>query len=151
MTLRIRDADVNAHVSAVAALPEVRRVLVEAQRRVGEAHPALVSEGRDQGSVVFHDAQVKFYLDADVSVRAQRRADQLRRMGREDEADAERIAVQIGERDRIDSTRSVGPLRCPSDAQRIDTSSLSRDEVVSTLAARVREAIPERFLDHARA
>lgn len=151
MTERVREADVNANVSIVAALPAVRTVLVEAQRRIGEAHPALVSEGRDQGTVVFHDAQVKFYLDADVTVRAERRCRQLRDMGREHEADLALISTQIAERDRLDSTRSVGPLRCPSDAQRVDTSTLDQDQVVGTLAQRVRAAIPARFMEHASA
>ncbi|GAB4543963.1 MAG: (d)CMP kinase [Phycisphaerales bacterium] len=144
MTERIRDADVNAHVSIVASLPEVRTVLVEAQRRIGEAHPFLVSEGRDQGSVVFHDARVKFFLDASVEVRARRRAAQLREMGRHDEADEAKIAAQIAGRDRIDSTRAVGPLCCPSDAQRLDTSDLSQRQVVEALLERVRAAVPER-------
>lgn len=149
MTERVRDADVNGHVSIVAAMPGVRAVLVEAQRRIGEAHPALVTEGRDQGSVVFHDAQVKFYLDADVRVRAERRAKQLRDMGREREADAIRIAEQLRERDRIDTSRDVGPLCCPQDAQRLDTTALSREEVVRTLAKRVQDAVPSRILEQA--
>lgn len=149
MTTRIRDADVNDNVSRVAALPAVRSVLVEAQRRIGEAHPFLVSEGRDQGSVVFHDARVKFFLDADVVVRAQRRVQQLCAMGRDDEADMDRIRENIAERDLIDSTREVGPLRCPGDAQRIDTSRLTQGEVVSALFERVREAVPGRFLEQA--
>ena len=151
MTTRIRDADVNDYVSRVASLPAVRRVLVEAQRRIGEAHPFLVSEGRDQGSVVFHDARVKFFLDADVEVRATRRVEQLRKMGREDEADYEKIRANIAERDLIDSTREVGPLRCPADAQRVDTSPLTQGEVVRRLFERVREAVPERFLEDAKA
>ncbi|MEM1423071.1 MAG: (d)CMP kinase [Planctomycetota bacterium] len=144
MTERVRDADVNANVSIVASLPEVRTVLVEAQRRIGEAHPFLVSEGRDQGSVVFHDAKIKFFLDATVEVRAKRRAAQLREMGRESEADESLIAHQIAERDRIDSTRAVGPLCCPSDAQVVDTSTLSQGEVVGRLLELVRAGVPER-------
>ena len=140
----MRDADVNANVSIVASLPEVRTVLVEAQRRIGEAHPFLVSEGRDQGSVVFHDARVKFFLDATVEVRAKRRAAQLRDMGRESEADESAIAEQIAERDRIDSTRAIGPLCCPSDAQVVDTSALTQDQVVGALIDHVRARVPER-------
>ncbi len=136
---RIRDADVGAHVSTVAALPAVRRVLVTTQRRIGEAHPRLVSEGRDQGTVVFNDASIKFFLDASPRVRAQRRADQLVAMGRPEEADVDAIEQHLTHRDRLDSTRVVGPLRCPPDAIRVDTSPLSQQEVVDTLERSVRQ------------
>jgi len=78
---RLRDADVTGSVSPVSQLRSVREVLVENQRRIGRRHPRLVSEGRDQGSVVFVDAEVKIYLDASPRVRAQRRADELRSKG----------------------------------------------------------------------
>lgn len=139
---RLRDADVTAHVSPVSGLAAVRRVLVERQRRIGEVHRRLVSEGRDQGSVVFYDAEVKFYLDASARVRAQRRADQLGRAGRP--ADVNAIERELADRDRRDSTRPVGPLVKPDDAILIDTSSLSQPEVVSTLAQHVRARVGAR-------
>ena len=129
---RLRDEDVTRNVSTVSAIPEVRRELVERQRRIGEIHPRLVSEGRDQGSVVFFDAELKIYLDADASVRAKRRADQLAQHGRN--ADVESLAREIIERDRRDATRDVGPLICPDDAVRVDTSDLTREHVVERLA-----------------
>ncbi len=136
---RLRDRDVNGSVSPVSLLPTVRRVLVENQRRIGEAHPRLVSEGRDQGSVVFFDAEVKFYLDAGQRVRAERRAEQLRSMGRD--ADIDQIEREIAERDHRDSTRDIAPLICPDDAFVIDTSTMSRDQVVHLLINIIREKV----------
>ena len=108
---RIRDADVNAIVSAVAAQPDVRAVLVARQRAVAADHPRLVTEGRDQGSVVFPEAGLKLYLNAEMRVRAQRRADQLRASGRD--ADDERVASEIDARDRHDASRENSPLITP--------------------------------------
>ncbi|MBL8747031.1 MAG: (d)CMP kinase [Phycisphaerae bacterium] len=128
---RLRQPDVSARVSPVSSLAAVRKVLVERQRRIGEVHQRLVSEGRDQGSVVFYDADVKFYLDASPRVRAARRAEQLRRMGQP--ADLDAIEREITDRDRRDSTRAVGPLTCPDDAVRVDTSDLDQAGVVESL------------------
>lgn len=132
ITTRLRDDDVTRNVSTISAIPQVRRELVERQRRIGEVHPRLVSEGRDQGSVVFFDAELKIYLDADASVRARRRADQLAQQGRE--TDVKALEREIIERDRSDATREVGPLLCPDDAVRVDTSHLTRPQVVERLA-----------------
>lgn len=128
---RIRDVDVTSVVSPVAGIPELRRLMVDRQRRIAAAHPRLVSEGRDQGSVVFPDADIKFYLDASPEIRAARRAAQLRRGGHP--ADEATLVRDIIERDRSDSSRADGPLVCPEGAERIDTSGLSFDEVVGTL------------------
>src|SRR5690606_18562679 len=117
------DADVTAIVSDLAAIGPVRQVLVEQQRRIGREHPRLVTEGRDQGSIVFPDAAAKFYLDANPQERARRRAEQLRQTGRE--ADEQQILAGILERDRKDSSRSDGPLICPDDAVRVDTSDMT--------------------------
>ncbi len=138
VTDRLRDRDVTDAVSDVAALPAVRQVLVDAQRRIGRDHPCLVTEGRDQGSVVFPDAEVKFYLDASPRVRAERRAEQLRELGKAVDFDALHESIML--RDRKDSTRQTGPLICPDDAQRIDTSGMRLDEVVDLLEQRVRAA-----------
>ena len=84
---RIRDADVNALVSRIAAIGPLRAHMVAKQRVIARQHPRLVSEGRDQGSIVFPDADAKFYVDASPEVRARRRADQIRATGRQaDEA-----------------------------------------------------------------
>lgn len=139
MDHRIRQADVTAAVSMVSAIGELRQHMVRKQRIIAAQHPRLVTEGRDQGSVVFPDAEVKFYLDADPGVRARRRADQMRSGG--DSVDLGDLESQILERDRIDSTRSDGPLICPHDAIRIDTSDLDLDSVVILLERHVREKI----------
>lgn len=136
---RLRDADVTAIVSEIAGIPALRRLMVDMQRQIARAHPRLVTEGRDQGSVVFPDAPVKFYLDASPEVRAVRRAEQLRRAGLH--PDASEILEEIVHRDHSDSTRPDGPLVCPADAIRVDTSSLTLDEVVETLERLVNEKV----------
>lgn len=136
MTDRLRDADVTAGASAIAGISAVRHVLVENQRRIGREHPRLVTEGRDQGSIVFPRAEAKFYLDACASVRAKRRADQLRQLGKP--ASLEMIYQSIVERDHQDATRSDGPLICPEDAIRIDTSEMLLGEVLELLEQNVR-------------
>ena len=135
VTDRLRDQDVTRHVSEVAAIAGVRQVMVDAQRRIGREHPRLVTEGRDQGSVVFPQANVKFYLDASPSVRAHRRAEQLRQAGHH--VDLTELRESIIARDRRDSTRADGPLICPEDAIRIDTSDMTLDQVVALLEQHV--------------
>lgn len=143
ITNRLRDPDVTGAVSDVAAIGAVRNVLVDQQRLIGEEHPRLVTEGRDQGSIVFPKADMKFYLDASPAVRAQRRAEQLREMGKPVQLEA--IRKNIIERDRKDSTRSDGPLICPDDATRIDTSKMTLDEVLDLLEQNVRVRVGERI------
>lgn len=139
VTARLRDADVTRSVSDVAAMPAVRKVLVGEQRHIGREHPRLVTEGRDQGSVVFPDAHAKFYIDASPQVRARRRADQLRAEGRE--ADERIILQQIVARDHRDSHRADGPLIKPPDAEVIDTSAMSLDQVLDLLESKVRQRL----------
>ena len=109
--------------------------MVRKQRLIFQQHPRLVCEGRDQGSVVFPDATVKFYLDADPRVRARRRAEQLARRGFVVPVDE--MLRRILERDEQDSTRSDGPLVCPEDAIVVDTTDMTLDEVVDHLAGLV--------------
>ena len=80
---RLRESDVNDLVSRIASIGQVRDRMVDAQREIASRHPRIVTEGRDQGSVVFPDADVRFYLDAQASVRAHRRANELREAGRQ--------------------------------------------------------------------
>lgn len=128
---RIREAEVTAIVSQIASYPDLRRGMVRKQRLIGRQHPRLVTEGRDQGSVVFPDALCKFYLDADPRVRAQRRAEQFAEAGRR--VDEEELLRQIIERDRLDSSREEGPLIRPPDAELVDTSNMTREEVIDHL------------------
>ena len=141
VSARIREADVSALVSAVAASGELRAALVAQQRRIGADHPRLVTEGRDQGSVVFPEAPLKLYLSADVGVRARRRADQIRAAGRA--ADEEQVAREIHARDQRDASRDEGPLIRPADAVEIDTSDRAAEEIVDELEALSRRRFPE--------
>lgn len=137
---RIREQDVSDLVSVVATQPALREVLVRQQRSIAREHPRLVSEGRDQGSVVFPDAGLRVYLDAAVEVRAERRAGQLVEAGRH--ADLQRIAADIRERDRRDSSRRDGPLVRPRGAIVVDTSHMTREQVVDELERISREHFP---------
>ncbi len=137
---RIRDEDVTGVVSRVAGIGLLRRHMVAKQRIIARQHPRLVTEGRDQGSVVFPQADAKFYLDARPEVRAARRADQLREAGHE--VDEPALLREIIERDRSDASRSDGPLIRPDDAELVDTSDLSFDEVVDHLYQRVLAIVP---------
>jgi len=131
----IRTPEMSQGASKVSAHPPVRDALLGLQRQLG-ARGGVVLEGRDIGTVVFPDAAVKFYLDASPNVRAERRAEQLREAGKEvDEAD---VLEQIKARDRRDSTRPDAPLIKPDDAEAIDTSDMSLDEVITYLEERVR-------------
>jgi cytidylate kinase len=137
---RIRDLDVSEIVSIVAQQPELRRVLVEQQRRIAMRHPRLVTEGRDQGSVVFPDAAMRFYLHADVQVRADRRMAQLVASGKH--VDEDRVRRDIVERDRLDASRRDGPLMMPEGAIDIDTGRRTAAEVVDQMESLVRAALP---------
>jgi len=138
---RLRAEDVDAGVSPVASHAPVREVLVEVQRRIGLEHPRLVTEGRDQGSVVFPHAEVKIFLHASARVRAERRAAQLGLAS--DPNEIERIHTELLERDERDSTRSTAPLIKPEGAVELDTSQLDRDAVVGELVRIVRDRIPD--------
>ena len=129
----IRTSEVTAHVSAVSAVPQVRENLVRLQRRLASGGGTVVLEGRDIGTVVLPDAEVKVYLDASPEVRAQRRTDQDRAAGRV--ADYDDVLAAVIERDRKDSTRTTSPLRPADDAVVIDTSDLTLDEVLDRLVA----------------
>lgn len=137
---RIRDADVTAIVSPVASIAALRRHLAAKQQLIAGEHRRLVTEGRDQGSVVFPKAPIKFYLDADPLVRAKRRAEQLRAEGKPVPPIAE-LHAEIVRRDESDKSRQVGPLVCPADAEVVDTSVMTFDQVVDYLEAAVRTRV----------
>jgi cytidylate kinase len=143
MMKRIREPDVTRIVSPVASIPGLRRDLVRKQRAIARAHPRLVTEGRDQGSVVFPDADMKFYLDASAEVRARRRFEQLIAQGtiKGEAAELRSLLQEIVARDLSDSTRRDGPLICPEDAVRIDTSDMTLEQVVDELERRVRARV----------
>ncbi len=134
MNARIRDADVTAIVSPVAGIGALRQHMVAKQRLMARQHPRLVSEGRDQGSVVFPDAHVKFYLDACSGPRLGRAAHL--RLGHQ--ADESQLLKEIIERDQSDMSRTDGPLVRPPGGIILDTSHLVFGEVVEELEKIVR-------------
>ena len=122
--------------SIVAAIPEVRAVLLQKQKDF-QRKPGLVADGRDMGSVVFPDAQFKVYLTASAEERANRRYKQLIEKGID--ANLSQITREIEERDRRDSERATAPLTVPEGATYIDSSSLSIQQVISTVIDLVRK------------
>src|SRR5687767_10743082 len=132
----LRGGEATRAASYVAVVPEIRKLLVAQQQRIGSERENLVTEGRDQGTVVFPQAQFKFYLDASPQERARRRAAQLRARG--EIVDVNEILNQIVARDTRDASRSVGPLAIPPDAEVIDTTALSQQQVVDHMVSRVR-------------
>lgn len=134
----IRTDRVTDAVSAVSAVPAVRTKLVALQRMHAES-AFVVVEGRDIGTVVFPDADVKIFLTASPQARAQRRHQQNLGAGRD--SDFEAVLASVNRRDHLDSTRAVSPLRAAPDAVVVDTSDLSIDEVLSTLTALVNDRI----------
>jgi cytidylate kinase len=133
----LRAGDTTQAASFVAVVPAVREILVRQQQEIGVSRPNLVTEGRDQGTVVFPHAELKFYLDATPVERARRRANQLRSRG--EVVDIAHLQTQIMDRDTRDAKRAVGPLAIPKDSQVIDTSSLSLREVVDQIITRAQE------------
>jgi CMP/dCMP kinase len=136
VTAAIRTPEVSSAASKVAAIPQVRTELVRLQRQAAERRN-VVSEGRDQGTVVFPLAECKFYLTADPNERARRRRLELAEQG--ETIAVEDLLRQILERDNRDQTRDTAPLRPADDAIRIDTSHLSADEMVGRMETLVRE------------
>ena len=141
ISVRIRDLDVSAVVSVVAEQSEIRKVLVEQQRKISQDHPTLVTEGRDQGSVVFPDAMAQFYLEAAMPERTKRRLLQLQESGTK--TDAEAVELDITSRDKIDSSREDSPLTCPNGAVVIDTSDKTMLEVVDIMEQVVRQHLTQ--------
>lgn len=135
----IRTPAVTAGVSRVAAVPEVRSVMVAHQRRFAERNTGVVAEGRDMGTVVFPDADLKLFLDADPDERARRRLGQAGQV--EAGADAARVRAGLEARDAQDRARPVAPLAQAPDAERLDTSRMTLREVFDAVWIRVRSLI----------
>jgi cytidylate kinase len=133
VTSAIRTPEIDRAAAATARLPKVRAALVERQRKEGE-DGGIVMEGRDIGSVVFPNADVKIYLDAAPEERARRRAaDPSHGVSRA--AAAADVAIEMAARDRSDRTRATSPLTIPEDAIEIDTTALSIGETVDKVLA----------------
>lgn len=132
----IRSLEVSSHVSPVAALPFVRKALVAQQRRMGE-EKGIVMDGRDIGTDVFPDAELKVFVTASARVRAQRRFDELQAKGMP--ADFDDILKNVEQRDYIDSHREVSPLRKAEDAVELDNSNMTIAEQKAWLMDLFRE------------
>lgn len=129
----IRGPEVTQHVSAVSAIPQVRVNLVELQRKLAREAGRAIVEGRDIGTVVLPDAPAKVYMTASAEVRAKRRYDQDVAAGREVDFDA--VLADVKRRDDADSSRKTSPLRPADDAEIVDTSEMTPDEVLAALTA----------------
>ena len=136
VSLRIRERDVTDGASKVSLHPKVREWMVARQREMGIGG-GVVMEGRDIGTKVFPDADLKIFLDADPVTREQRRLDQQKVKG----APAESMAAELRERDRRDRTRAASPLVAATDAVLVDSTHLSEDEVVERIEALVNEKL----------
>lgn len=132
ITWEIRRPEVDANVSVVSAYPGVRRALSAQQRCIGQ-RGRVVMVGRDIGTVVLPDADLKIYLDATAEERAQRRYDEI--IARGESANYDEILAKVIERDRIDSTRDVAPLKAAKDAIVVDSDNLNADEVFQQIWA----------------
>jgi cytidylate kinase len=141
VTQRVRETDVSEAASRVSVHPKVRAWMVSRQRELG-VKGGVVMEGRDIGTKVFPDADVKVFLDADPVIREQRRIQQQHSRG----ASAEAMAAELRERDKRDRTRANSPLEPAKDAMLLDSTSLSEDEVLGRIEALVQERL--RSLDH---
>ncbi|MGN0034779.1 MAG: (d)CMP kinase, partial [Coriobacteriales bacterium] len=141
VTREVRTQQVDQAVSPVSACPEVRSALTEQQRAYGREHD-VVMEGRDIGTVVFPDADVKIFLTASVAVRAHRRSEQniVRGIG---DTDERHVLEKLRARDAYDSSRASAPLCRAADAIEIDTSDLSIDDVVDRICSIVEDARSE--------
>ena len=136
----IRTPEIDRAVSPVSAIAHVRERMVELQKRIASDR-GIVMEGRDICAVVLPDARYKFYLDASVEERARRRFEQNAAAGRP--GTLEEIKEDIIRRDRADSTREAAPLKVSEDAEVIDTTGLSLEEVVEKIVSAVEEGEKE--------
>lgn len=127
---------VDKMASTVSKIPEVRRAMVALQRKMGEKG-GVVLEGRDIGTVVFPDAEFKFYLDASIEERAKRRYRQLAEKG--EEKDVESLAREIEKRDHQDSTRKVSPLKKAEDAVYLNTTGMTIEQVIGRILLHIKE------------
>jgi cytidylate kinase len=142
VTPLIRTPEVSMAASRVSAVPEVREALHELQRRLGAVGKAIL-EGRDIGTVIFPDADVKFFLTASIEERAKRRLIELEAAGA-DAPSFEEVKRQIAERDEGDMNRAVAPLKRAPDAIELDTSDLTLDPVVQRMESFVRARLKGR-------
>jgi cytidylate kinase len=137
VTEQIRSPEVTANARYIASAPKVRERLVKMQRQFAAGRRKIVTEGRDQGTVAFADADIKFYLTADAAERARRRQAELRTKGNNESL--ERTQKALEERDKSDQSRAAGPLKPAEDAIVVDTTNLGIEQVVEKLLEFVKE------------
>ncbi len=137
----IRQMEVSRRVSPVAALPFVREALTRQQQALGE-EKGIVMDGRDIGTTVFPNAELKIFVTASADIRAQRRYDELKAKGEKD-ADFEDILRNVKERDEIDRNRAVSPLRMADDALLLDNGNMTREEQSEWLMERFNEVVAD--------
>ncbi|MHC4324047.1 MAG: (d)CMP kinase [Planctomycetota bacterium] len=142
VTGQIRSPEVTANARYIAVAPRVREELVRMQRRFAADRHKIVTEGRDQGTVAFGDADFKFYLTADLTERAKRRLTELRE--KDITGSLEQIQKAIEQRDKSDENRAAGPLKPAEDAIIVDTTNMSIEQVVEKLACHVKEKCSEK-------
>lgn len=135
---RIRTMEVSSHVSTVAAIVPVRHKLVQLQQEMGR-EKGIVMDGRDIGTTVFPDAELKIFVNASAETRAQRRYDELRAKGQDVSYD--KVLANVRERDRIDTTRAESPLRRADDAIDLDNSAMTPARQNAWLSEQVRRII----------
>jgi cytidylate kinase len=135
VSVDIRKTDVTKQVSLVSSIKEVRAFLVENQRKIAERHDCVV-EGRDIGTIVFPQAEVKFFLIADAQIRAERRQLELSKIGEEKSLDV--LINEIKKRDKLDSNRENSPLRKANDALELDTTNLTINEQVEYIINKIK-------------
>jgi CMP/dCMP kinase len=131
ITWATRDREVENNVSLVAAMQDVRSILTEQMRRVG-LRGRVVMVGRDVGTVILPEADLKIFLTASVETRARRRYDEVRARG--EQRAYEDVLANLRERDRIDSSRAIAPLRAAADAILLDTTDLSIEQVIEQIS-----------------
>lgn len=136
VTEAIRTPEISANVSAVSMIPIVRESMTAQQRRIAQGHDVLM-DGRDIGTAVLPNAQYKFFLTASLAERARRRGLELEQKGQQ--VDYAQLEKDIALRDQKDSQREVSPLKQAADAELIDTSALSFDEVVELLFHKIKK------------
>jgi len=137
---QIRRIEVSSKVSIISAIPEVREKMVRLQRKMSE-NRSVVMDGRDIGTVVFPDAKIKFFITADIDVRAKRRYDEM--VEKKNEVDFEEVKKNLMERDLLDQTRSVSPLRMADNAILIDNSYLNKKEQLELAINYVKKILNE--------
>lgn len=136
----IRYMEVSEQVSKVSAIPQVRKMLVEQQQEMGK-NKGVVMDGRDIGTVVFPDAELKIFMTASTETRAQRRYDELK--GRGDDVNFDEVLKNVKDRDYMDSTREDSPLRMADDAIEFDNSDMGLDEQFEKIVKIAKDKIAE--------